>query len=96
MHINLLPFTVFWMMLAVAVIGLIVYRAWTAWGEDERLHIHQSETGLVSHQAATAQRLETIDRWGQVLTVIALVFGLAVGAGYVYQNWLAAANGLTR
>jgi hypothetical protein len=31
-----------------------------------------------------------------MLTVIALVFGLAVGGGYVYQNWLAPSNGLAR
>ena len=86
MNINLLPLTVLWMILAVAVIGLILYRAWIARGEDDRLHVHQSEIGLVSHQAATAQKLEAIDRGGQALTVIALLHGFAVGAGYIYQN----------
>ena len=88
MNINLLPFTVLWMFLAVAVIGLILYRAWIARSEDDRLHVHQSEIGLVSQQAATAQRLEAIDRWGQALTVIALLYGLAIAGGYTYQNWL--------
>jgi hypothetical protein len=88
MNINLLPFTLLWMVLAVAVIGLILYRAWIAKTEDDSLHLHQSEIGLVSQQAATAQRLEVIDRWGQALTVIALLYGLAIGAGYLYQDWL--------
>jgi hypothetical protein len=96
MNISLLPFTVLWMILAVAVIGLILYRAWIARGEDERLHVHPSEIGVVLQQAATAQKLEAIDRWGQALTIIALLYGFAVGAGYIYQNWLAASNGLVR
>ena len=48
-----------------------------------------SEIGMVSRQAVVAQRLESIDRWGQALTAIALVYGLAVGAGYLYQAWVA-------
>lgn len=88
MNINLLPFTLLWMVLAVAVIGLILYRTWIARTEDDRLHVHESEIGLVSQQAATAQRLEAIDRWGQALTVLALLYGLAIGGGYMYQNWL--------
>ena len=88
MNINFLPFTLLWMLLAVAVIGLILYRTWIARTEDDSLHLHQSEIGLVSQQAATAQRLEVIDRWGKTLTVIALRYGLAIGGGYLYQNWL--------
>jgi hypothetical protein len=58
MNINLLPFTVLWMLFSTAVLGLILYRAWIARNEDERLHVHQSEAGVVSQQAATAQKLE--------------------------------------
>jgi hypothetical protein len=84
MSSNFLPFTVFWMFLAVVVIGLIVYRAWIARGEDDRIHIADSEMGAVSRQADTAQKLDLIDRWGQALTVVALVYGLAVGSAYLY------------
>lgn len=94
MNINLLPFTVLWMILAVAVIGLILYRVWIARSEDASLHVAQSEMSLVSQQAATAQKLEAIDRWGPTLTVIALLYGLAVGAGYICQ--VAASNGIVR
>lgn len=93
MNINLFPLTIIWMIVAVAVIGLIAYRAWIAQGEDERLHVHQSEIGLVSQQVATAHRLDAIDRWGQALTVTALLYGLALGGGYL---WLAASNGAVR
>ena len=96
MNINLLPFTVLWMLLSTAVVGLILYRAWIARNEDQRLHVHPSEVGVVSQQAGTAQKLEAIDRWGQVLTVIALLYGFAVAAGYLYQNWSESLKELVR
>ena len=73
MNINLFLFTALWMLLSTAVVGLILYRAWIDRNEDERLHVHPSEAGVVSKQAATARKLEAIDRWGQALTVIALL-----------------------
>jgi hypothetical protein len=65
-------------------------------GENDRLHIHPSEVDLVSRQALTGQKLEDIDGWRHGLTVSAIVYGLAVGAGYIYKNWFAASNGLVR
>ena len=88
MGINLFPFTIVWMLLAALVIGLILYRKWVAKDEDDRLHTTASEMGMVARQAAIAHRLESIDRWGQALTLVALVYGLAVAAGHAYQIWL--------
>ena len=96
MDINLLPFTVLWMVLAALVISLIVYRKWVAKDEDHSLHVTASEIGMVSRQTFVARRIESIDRWGQMLTIAALVCGLALGAGYLYQNWLATGSILTR
>ena len=92
MNINLFPFTVLWMFLAVVVIGLIFYRMWIAKDEDDALHVMDGEAGLVAQQAVMAQKLEIIDHWGQTLTVIALVYGLAMGSVYRYQAWVASEN----
>jgi hypothetical protein len=92
MNINLLPFTVLWMILAMVVVGLILYRKWVARAEDDTLHVMDSEIGMVTQQATIAQKLESIDRWGKALTALALVYGLAVGAGYLYENWVAVSN----
>ena len=94
MNINLLPFTILWMILTAVVIGLIVYRKWVARDEDDTLHVLDSDIAMVQLQAAVARKLESIDRWGQRLTVIALVYGLAVGCGYLYQAWVASSNKL--
>jgi hypothetical protein len=94
MNINLLPFTILWMILTAVVVGLIVYRKWVARDEDDTLHVLDSDIAMVPRQAAVARKLESIDRWGQALTVIALAYGLAVGCGYLYQAWVASSNKL--
>jgi hypothetical protein len=94
MNINLLPFTILWMILTAVVIGLIVYRKWVARDEDDSLHVLDGDIAMVPRQAAVARKLESIDRWGPALTVIALVHGLAVGCGYLYQAWVASSNKL--
>jgi hypothetical protein len=92
MNINLFPFTVLWMFLAVVVVGLIFYRMWIAKDEDDTLHVMEGDDGKVSQQTVMAQKLEIIDHWGQTLTVVALVFGLAMGSVYLYQVWSASEN----
>ena len=92
MNINLFPFTVLWMFLAVVVAGLIFYRMWIAKDEDDTLHVMDSDAGKVAQQSVMAQKLELIDHWGQRLTVITLVFGLAMGSAYLYQTWAASEN----
>jgi hypothetical protein len=94
MNINLLPFTILWMILTAVVIGLIMYRKWVARDEDDTLHVLDGDIAMVPQQAALAQKLESIDRWGKSLTVIALIYGLVVGCGYLYQAWVAHTNNL--
>ena len=96
MNINLLPFTVFWMILTAVVIGLILYRKWVAKDEDETIHVLDHETGLVAQQVTIAHKLDVIDRWGKSLTAAALLYGFAVGAAYLYQGWLASTSELLR
>jgi len=94
MNVNLLPFTILWVILATIVIGVLMYRRWISRDEDDSLHVMESETGVVSRQAAMAQKLESIDRWGKVLTVVALVYGLLLGLVYLYKAYIASLNSL--
>jgi hypothetical protein len=96
MNLNLLPYALVWGVLAAVVIALIVYRKMVASHEDDTLHVLDGEAKVIPEQMAIAQRLERIDRWGKLMTVIAIVYGLAVGAAYVYQNWVEASNYMGR
>ena len=84
MNINLLPYIVFWGVLAVVVLALIVYRKSIADQEDDSLHLEGNAPG---NQVALAHKLALIDRWGKSLTVVAVLYGLALAAAYVYQIW---------
>ena len=86
MSLDLRPFFVLWIALATIVIALIVRRKMVAIHEDDTLHVLDS--GPVAEQVAIAHKLDQIDKWGKILTVIAVVFGLLVGAAYIYQVWM--------
>jgi hypothetical protein len=35
-----------------------------------------------------AKKLESIERWGKILTLLAVLTGLALAAAYIYQAWI--------
>jgi hypothetical protein len=39
-----------------------------------------------------AHRLDVIDKWGKLLTVIAAAYGLVLAIVYTYQTWVQATN----
>ena len=86
MHLNLIPFVAVWAVFAVGVIFLIGWRKMVASHEDETLHV--MDTGALSQQEVVAHKLDQIDKWGKILTAITVVYGLALGAYYMYQSWV--------
>lgn len=88
MNINLFPFGASWIALACAVLVLAVYRRHLSSHEDDTLHVSDAQSSQVTEQAITAHRMEVIDRWGKLLTVIGAVYGLLLGAAYFYQYWV--------
>ena len=92
MNMNLFPFAVLWAVLALTVLALIVIRKRIASGEDDTLHVMEGDAAMIPHQQEIAHKLEVIDRWGKSLTALTVVFGLVLGALWVYQGWVAASN----
>jgi len=83
------PFVVLWAALALTVIGLIIYRRFVAAGEDDMIHVSSDAAGAsASHQASVSQRLDLIDKWGKMLTMVVVAYGVALGGVYVYQSWM--------
>jgi hypothetical protein len=92
MNLNLFPFAVIFAFMAAGVIALIVVRKRISAGEDDTLHVMEGDAAMIPHQQAIAHKLEVIDRWGKSLTALTVVFGLTLGALWVYQGWVAASN----
>lgn len=90
MNINLVPFLVLGALLAVSVIVMIVWRQSVARSEDDSLHVlHDS---AVPNQVSIANKLDVLDKWGKILTVVTVVYLIVVGVLYVYQQWVRASN----
>jgi hypothetical protein len=92
MNLNLYPFVVVFALMAAAVIALIITRKLVASAEDDTLHVMEGDAAMIPRQQAIAHKLEVIDRWGKSLTVLTIVFGLVIGALWVYQSWVTASN----
>jgi len=86
MNISFVPFGVLWMLLAVIVLALIAYRKVVSLQEDETLHL--GDPVEANHQAVIARKLDWIDKWGKLLTVVAVAYGVLLAAAYTYHVWL--------
>jgi hypothetical protein len=47
---------------------------------------------MIPRQRQIAHRLEVIDRWGKLFTILTVLVGVVVGGICVYQNWVAASS----
>lgn len=81
---NLLPMAVTWGILASVVLVLAFYRASVAKKQDEYLHVN---VDVASKQVSGTQKLQQIDRWGKLLTVVAALFGLALLGLVLFNAW---------
>jgi hypothetical protein len=43
--------------------------------------------GELAEQTSLAQKLEKIDKWGKIMTMITVVLGLLIAAAYVYAQF---------
>ena len=84
MSINLIPYVAVWSVVTLSVIVLLVMRKMVASKEDDQLHVLH---GATTQQVNVAGKLDLIDRWGKILTVVAVVLGLAIATVYVYSSF---------
>jgi hypothetical protein len=88
----LVPFAA-WAVVALIVVVLVIYRYSVARKDDGVIHVAASEAQISSEQVVIAKRLEIIDRWGKILTVLVILSGLALAGAYAYQVWVDMASG---
>jgi hypothetical protein len=86
MNFNFMPFAILWIVFAVTILGLAAYRALVSEHEEDGLHL--SNPREMAHQVAIAHRLDTIDRWGKLVTIVTAVYSLLLAAGYAYYLWV--------
>lgn len=85
---TLLTLACIWVSLALAVLVLAMARKWISRREDDTVHLADSEAPLVQQQASAATVLSRLDRWGKSLTVIVMLYGLALIVRVAYMGWV--------
>jgi hypothetical protein len=86
---SLVPFVILWILMGVAVLALFVWRKTVTRNEDDNLHVSDGAAAQkTALQIAVAQKLEVIDKWGKIATVVAVVYGVILGGLFVYQSWI--------
>jgi len=87
MHLSFGPFIVLETFLLAGVLALLIWRKMVASKEDDNIHVLHGDA-VLPQQEAVAHKLDVIDKWGKILTVVTVVFGLLVGAAYVYDAFV--------
>ena len=85
MSFNSLPLTIVWIALALVVLTLFIWRQVVSSHEDDSLHVMH---GALKQQTSMAQKLDAIDKWGKILTVITVILSLLLAAAYVYGQFV--------
>jgi hypothetical protein len=85
---NLTVYIWTWAILAVAVLGLALYRFTLAGHEDESLHVSAVEARQVAEQKEVFGKLNRVEFWGKLLTVVVILYGLVIAGAYLYHSWL--------
>lgn len=85
---NLMPYIIGWCALVVVVLALALYRWMITEKEDDTIHVSDADGAVLSQQMAIAKKLDALDRWGKILTVLAVLYGLALAVWYGYLKWM--------
>ena len=86
--IDLRPFLTLWLVVIAALVVVCFWRRSVAVQEDPALHLGAAHAGSAGQQVAVAKRLGQIDKWVKLLSVTVVVFGLLLGAAYLYKGWV--------
>jgi hypothetical protein len=79
-------FSMLWLVLAAAVLLLAAYRRTVARHIDDELqHVLEGHSAQVTGENA---RLQQIDRWGKLLTIVGVAYGVLLGLAYLYRAWV--------
>lgn len=89
---SLTPYIYGWVVLVIVVVSLAIYRLSVARHDDKTLHLTDKETALLTQQAIVGRKIHRIDFWGQWLTVIAAIYGLALLGYHFHLVWVAGAK----
>jgi hypothetical protein len=87
-----LPSLAIWAVLAIAVLILAIRRWLIARREDDVVHIHDGDDTILQQQTVIASKLKVVEKWGIALTIVMVVYGMALAAWALYAQWVRSAS----
>jgi len=82
-----------WVLMALGVLALFIYRATLTSHEDDTLHVeHLVEK--TTDQQVLATRIGPVDKWGKALTVVAAVYGIIIALYWMISGMGESSRGL--
>jgi hypothetical protein len=85
---NFTPFVILWIVLTAAVLTLIAWRKIVAIKEDDNLILNAASAEKNAEQVMVTKKLALIDRWGKIVTVATVVYGVILGGLHAWQSWI--------
>ena len=80
---NLFPFLYLWLALDAVIVVLFGWRQTIARKEENSLHVLHG--GVQAQQVALAEKLAQVDKWGKIVTIVAVVYGVTLGVLAIVQ-----------
>ena len=81
-----------WLVMAAVVVSLALYRKFVSRAEADFIHLEESGSQEIPRQEALAHRLEAIDRWGKILTIVLILYSAAIACVFGYFAWISASQ----
>ena len=78
---------VIWVAMAVVTGALALYRKLVSNAEVDVIHLREAEVGAIGQQVQFAHKLDAIDKWGKILTITLIAYGLVLACGYLVMAW---------
>jgi len=91
MNINLTPFVFLGALLLISVAAMVIWRKVVAQTEDDHLHVLDAKPHM-AEQMTVVQKLEFIDKWGKLLTIITVVYLILVSALFIWKQFAVGGN----
>ena len=82
------PFVTIWAGMALAVLILAAWRQFIDLHEDDTIHLGEQQAEVVKDQVTMARKIGTIDHWAKLLALATVIYGVALGGFYLYQQWV--------
>ena len=76
-----------WVVMALCVLGLAMYRKQIASAENDSLQLSGDGSAIESQKVIT-EKLKVLDKWGKLLTIVVVVLGLVLAGAYGYAGWV--------